>query len=229
MGSNHITCADTDEGDLDARYAAGELAGNVTEAFEEHYFACDRCWAMVQHAIEIRAAESGAVVSGSNEIRSIQRGAARGDAPPLSLANRAPARRNIGATRWLALAAAATIVLVVGTWHADPWRRPGPAPVAMRGSTDSLHVETSIRGTTLVANWARAREATNYQVRLYTAGGTVLHQRELPDTIIAVAASSVAGVAPGTALYWEVQALNRTRQVVARSGLRATRYPRLSP
>lgn len=216
MKSNGITCADTDEGDLEARYAAGLLAHDEVEAFEEHFFGCDRCWTMVQRAVEIRAIESRAIESGV-----AHRGAAQAE-----IARRAPARRNTGALRWLAVAAVATII-VAGTWSVDAWRRPVADTIAMRGPVDSLHVVTQTRGMTLIASWARAPEASSYRVRLYSESGTVLHHREMTDTIVTLTAASLPKIAPGTALYWEIQALNRTRQVVARSGLRAVRFPTL--
>lgn len=204
MRSSKFTCADTDERDLEARYAAGQLSSDDAEAFEEHFFACDRCWSLVQRAVEIRAAQGRA---------------ARTVRPP-----RSPAWRSYRVSRWLTLAAAATIV--AGIWRAGALRDPGSETVAMRGPTDSLHVVTGTRGATLIASWARAIEASSYRVRLYSASGTLLHQRELTDTTIAVAASSLPKTSPGTDLYWEIQAINRSRQVVARSGLRAVRFPR---
>ena len=207
MKSDGITCADTDEGELEARYAAGLLAHDEAEAFEEHYFACDRCWTMVQRTVEIRAVE--------------------GRAAPAPIARSAPVRRNARAPRWLALAAAAAII-IAGTWRIDAWRRPGAETIAMRGPVDSLHVVTQTRGMTLIASWARAAEASSYRVRLYSESGTVLHHREVTDTTITLAAASLPRIAPGTILYWEVQAITRTRQVVARSGLRAVRFPTLA-
>jgi len=39
-----------------ARYLAGRLADAEAEAFEAHYFGCERCWAEVRAAQELRAA-----------------------------------------------------------------------------------------------------------------------------------------------------------------------------
>lgn len=204
MRPGGITCADSEERDLDARYASGQLAEAEAEAFEEHFFGCDHCWTRVQRAVEIRAVE----------------GEAARTATPIH----ASARSNFAPSRWMALAAAATL-LIVGTLSTDAWRRPGMEPVAMRGATDSLNVVTSIRGTSLVAAWKPASEASSYRARLYSADGKVLYQRETADTTVAVAAASLRHTTPGAMLYWEIQALNRTRQVVARSGLRPLRFP----
>lgn len=225
MRSNAITCADVDDGDLESRYAAGELSEDEAEAVEEHFFACDRCWTLVQRAVEIRAVE-GAAGKSAVESRSNEKGVAHRGTAPAPIARRAPAWRNPRNSRWLALAAAATII-VVGTWRIDAWRRVGSETVAMRGPTDSLHVVTETRGTTLIASWARAAEATSYRVRLYSASGTVLHRREVTDTSITLAAATLPKTAPGASVYWEIQAINRTRQVVARSGLHAVQFPRL--
>lgn len=203
MRSSKFTCEDTDERDLEARYAAAKLSSDDAEAFEEHFFACDRCWSLVQRAVEIRAAQTRAARA----------------RPP-----RSPAWRSNRVSRWLTLAAAA--IIVAGIWRAGALRGPGSETVAMRSPTDSLHVVTGTRGATLIASWARAIEASSYRVRLYSASGTLLHQRDLTDTTIAVAASSLPKTLPGTDLYWEIQAINRSRQVVARSGLRAVRFPR---
>lgn len=200
MNSTKITCADTDERDLEARYAASQLTEDEAEAFEEHYFSCDRCWTLVQRAVEIRAVEHRT--------------------------RRATSWRTIATSPWLAIAAAATIV-VAGTLSVDDWRSRGSEAVTMRGSTDSLHVVTHTRGTMLVASWTRVVEASSYRARLYSASGTVLHQREVTDTTIAVSAASLPKTAPDTELYWEIQAINRTRQVVGRSGLRAIRFPKV--
>jgi len=216
MKSSGITCADTDEGHLEARYAAGALPDDEAEAFEAHFFACDRCWMLVQRAIEVRAVESRAA---KGSVASAQTTAG---IRPLG----APRRRDFGAARWLALAAGITL-LAVGTWRVDAWRQPAPQTVAMRGPTDSLHVVTQTRGTTLIATWVRATEASSYRVRLYSASGTVLHQREVTDTTVSLAAASLPQTAPGAAMFWEIQAMNRMRQVIARSGLREVRFPRL--
>ncbi len=209
MNSTKITCADTDERDLEARYAASQLSEDEAEAFEEHYFSCDRCWTLVQRAVEIRAVEIRAV-----EIRAVE-----------NRSRRATSWRSIATSRWLAIAAAATIV-VAGTLSVDDWRSRGSEAVTMRGSTDSLHVVTHTRGTMLVASWTRVVEASSYRARLYSASGTVLHQREVTDTTIAVSAASLPKTAPDAELYWEIQAMNRTRQVVGRSGLRAIGLPK---
>ena len=219
MRSNTITCADTDRGDLEARYAAGQLSENEAEVFEEHFFACDRCWTLVQHATEIRAAES--IAATLPAVTTPEVVASTAIVPALHV----PARKYNNPSRWLALAAVATFI-VIGTWRAEVWRRPGAEVATMRGPTDTLHVVTQTRGTTLIASWARTADATAYGVRLYSASGASLFQRETTDTTVALAAASLPNIVPGAALYWEIQAIDRMRQVVGRSGLRKATFPR---
>jgi CHAT domain-containing protein len=54
--SKTLDCASIEEQDLVSRYVGRKLSPEEAEAFEEHYFACDRCWAEVQQGTEVRAA-----------------------------------------------------------------------------------------------------------------------------------------------------------------------------
>jgi hypothetical protein len=58
-----VTCAIVDERNLEARYLAGQLSDAEAEAFEAHYFGCDRCWGLMQRALEVRAASVPALRS----------------------------------------------------------------------------------------------------------------------------------------------------------------------
>lgn len=54
--SRTLDCNAVEEQDLVSRYVGRKLSPEEAEAFEEHYFGCDRCWAEVQAATEVRAA-----------------------------------------------------------------------------------------------------------------------------------------------------------------------------
>jgi hypothetical protein len=56
MSDDLLTCERVDEDDLDTRYLAGRLSDAESAAFEEHFFACDRCWALVHRGAAISAA-----------------------------------------------------------------------------------------------------------------------------------------------------------------------------
>ena len=54
--SKTFDCAFVEEQDVVSRYVGRKLSPEEAEAFEEHYFSCERCWAEVQAATELRAA-----------------------------------------------------------------------------------------------------------------------------------------------------------------------------
>jgi CHAT domain-containing protein/tetratricopeptide (TPR) repeat protein len=54
--SKILDCNSVEEQDLVSQYVGQKLSPEEAEAFEEHYFGCDRCWAEVQAATEVRAA-----------------------------------------------------------------------------------------------------------------------------------------------------------------------------
>ena len=95
--SRVFDCTAVEDQDLVSRYLARKLSPEEAEAFEEHYFGCDRCWAEVQRATELRAAlESGAGLGAKQE------------AAVPSRVIRGPWRT------WAPLAAAAGIAIAVG-------------------------------------------------------------------------------------------------------------------
>jgi hypothetical protein len=55
MASTDLTCSDVERDELDLKYLRGRLSPEHAEAFEAHYFACDRCWALVHGGFEVRA------------------------------------------------------------------------------------------------------------------------------------------------------------------------------
>jgi CHAT domain-containing protein len=55
MPATAIDCRRVEEEDLIGRYLRDELPPAEAEAFEMHYFECDRCWPLVQAATGVRA------------------------------------------------------------------------------------------------------------------------------------------------------------------------------
>ena len=54
-----LDCQYVEENDLVSSYLGGRLSEEEAEAFERHYFGCERCWAEVKAGQEIRAALKG--------------------------------------------------------------------------------------------------------------------------------------------------------------------------
>jgi CHAT domain-containing protein/tetratricopeptide (TPR) repeat protein len=96
--SKVFDCTAVEEQDLVSRYVTRKLSPEESEAFEEHYFGCDRCWSEVQRATELRAA--------------LESGAGLGQKPDEALKS-APVIRGPWRT-WVPLAAAAGIAVAVG-------------------------------------------------------------------------------------------------------------------
>jgi hypothetical protein len=214
MEPTRITCTRVDEEDLDARYLAGALSEEEAEAFEEHYFGCDRCWAAVQLGLDVRAAAPP--------------GTDRTVEPrPLTVARGAePRPAPVARPRWWPLAIAASVaVLAVGVWQWGGRSPVTPAGDGLRGPADSIHAVASFRGRTLVLSWQPAPSADRYAVRLQKRDATVVVERLVGDTSFAIPRDSLSGVADRERVFWEVRALDALRRTIARSRLVPTEVP----
>ena len=215
MQPTQITCTRVEEEDLDARYLAGTLSEEEAEAFEEHYFGCDRCWSAVQLGLGVRAAHHAGMEHPPSTTPAMTVARGRGNHVA------APTRR-----RWVPLAVAASIaVIAVGVWQAG--NRPNVVPVddRLRGPADSIHAVAMVRGRTLVISWQPKPAADRYGVRLQKSNATVMLERMVEDTSLAVSRDSLSGVANGERVYWEVRAFDALRRTIARSRLIPTAIP----
>jgi hypothetical protein len=192
MSETTISCGLVEEGDLDTRYLAGTLGEAEAEAFEAHYFGCDRCWALVQQGLDARAAFSGGGI---------------------------PRRRPMPVRRWwLAAAAAAVVVAGAGLYRSLGRGKPFDDTVT-RGTAAKLVLSTAIRADTLLAVWNRIPDATEYRARLYTAAGDLTWERKTADTALAVTPDSLPSHPDYAGLSWEVHAINAVGSVLGSSGL----------
>lgn len=199
MSTAEITCELVDERDLDTRYLADRLSPEEAEEFEAHIFGCERCWALVQQGLEVRAALD----------------------PEVGVSRRRPGASGPSGTRrgWWGLAAAAAVaVVMLGTWWTGQRSGLGPAEDVLRGGEVPFLVTSSGTEAALHAAWPRQANADLYRVRLYAADGTLAAQRELVDTSIVLPRDSIPLPREAPA-FWEVQALDHLRQPVARSDL----------
>lgn len=208
MEPTPITCTRVEQEDLDARYLAGALSDEEAEAFEEHYFGCDRCWSTVRRGLEVRAATDAPTPA--------PRTHARGSTVGRGTASRTPV---LAHRRWRPVAiAAALALLAIGVWQRTE-RPEFPASDGVRGPIDSLRAIAFTRGRTLLVSWPPKRNADAYGVRLQKSDGTIVIDRATSDTVLAVSRDSLPGAADGERLYWEVRAFDPLRRTIARSGL----------
>jgi hypothetical protein len=56
MSMPDLTCAEVDDRDLESGYLAGRLTAEEAEAYEAHYFGCERCWRTLETALAVRGA-----------------------------------------------------------------------------------------------------------------------------------------------------------------------------
>ncbi len=200
MADVELNCDLVDATDIERAYLRGTLTEADAEAFEAHYFACDRCWASLQRAIEQRAAFSGMA-----EAPATRRWISRGRATQ---------------ARW-PLAVAASIVLVVAASSrlTSDLRRSPAADDTERGRATAMTVRASTDANALVLTWLPVHGAERYRVRLFAPDGTVLIERTVTDTIVGIPRDSLSAGARARAAFWSVDALDATRQSLARSSL----------
>jgi len=190
MSADAITCELVDERDLDTRYLTGKLSPAEAEAFEAHYFGCEACWKLVNQGMEVRSAL--APTAGSPGIR----------------------------PHWWGLAAAAGIAAVaLGLWRLGDGSDPGRPEDVLRGEASAFVVNAAAEGGRLVAAWPRLADADVFRVRLYSADGLVVFERETPDSFLSVPLDSLAPPVRGGPMFWQVQALDGLRNPIVRSDL----------
>jgi hypothetical protein len=208
MNDHDVSCERVDERDLDTRYLAGLLTPEEAEAFEGHFFGCERCWELVQQGLGVRSAfQADAVLSAM-------------PAGPVS------ARTRLHRRGWWGLAAAAGIAVVaLGVWQLNDLSEPGSPEDVLRGGRTAFAVTPAMDREALTATWPQVADADVYRVRLYAADGVLVLERETGDTSVSVPVDSVATAAQGAEMFWQVQALDPLRNSVAGSDLTRAALP----
>jgi hypothetical protein len=222
-----MTCDEVDDANLDVRYVAGSLAPADAEAFEEHYFGCERCWALVQQGLALRAAAIDGVSSSASGV-DVPAAKAPPDAPrvvPLA-GGRFESRRSYGRPAWRAGALAAAALLVAVSIARFVPRARQDAADTERGAQLSLPVTASRPSAdSLVASWPRVAGAVRYRVRMFSASGALLAEGQSGDTTAVQLASRLRKANDqrtprGPArLFWNVEALDVRGTVIAKSPL----------
>lgn len=197
MNMAEIDCARAEEKDSLARYLGGRLSEADAKAFEAHYFGCERCWAEVNAAAEIREAKGFDVFS----------------TPPTVTRG---ARRDV----WTLLAAAAAVaVMVLGLRQLSEISEVSRPGTVLRGShlePLSLTIRPGSSGE-FVLQWSARPEAQVYVVEIFGPDGATVWEKETSETTATVEAGALPTSRPGISLYATVEALDGTRQPVARS------------
>jgi len=189
MPTSVFTCEDVDARDLAAAYLAGRLLPDDAAAYEAHYFGCERCWAALRRATELRAAFATA---------------APATVVPIASRRFRPA-----------LAAAAVLAVALSGWLVLGQLRTTPPGGTTRGAADSLPLSASVETAELLVSWRPFAGADSYRVRLFAFDGALLYELETADTVASVPRDSVRE--EPIQLFWQVQALDALRQPVARS------------
>lgn len=188
--SGHCLYRDDDE--TLRLYAAGALAPEAAEAFEEHLFSCDRCDGDLRTALEIRAAMPAAA----------------------TVADAAPRRRP--RTMYSLLAVAATALLVtLGLWQS---RTPQPP---LHDPTRGVEARPIVAGGTVAdsafhVHWEPRAHARQYLVQFFAEDGTPLQSLRTSATAASIPLSDSMAV---RSFYWNVQALDADGVVIDRSEL----------
>lgn len=158
--SHLLTCAQVRERDIIPAYVSGDLADDVAEAFERHYFECHECSDELMLASSVRDATNPRV----------ERTANRSALP----------RRTVA--RFAAVAAA--LVLTVVVWRVvDERDRIG---TVRSGPSNPIAVSSEVTDTAIQLRWPAVPAAARYEVRVNAEDGTPLfaQQSDEPSSTI---------------------------------------------
>jgi hypothetical protein len=133
------------------------------------------------------------------------------------------AERRTPATRWLALAAAALLMIGIGTFTMRG-HRATPAADVLRGNSQSISLIEPRAGASIARPvqlaWHRLESATSYRVELLSKGGELIGTWNTPDTTLAIPDSARVGANESYDVW--VRATLTDRTVVSSSMVRFT-------
>ena len=177
---NPLSCDAVDMHDTVARYVSGHLTEDAAAAFEQHLEGCERCWAEVQLALQVRAATR------QSQGHNLQ--------PSL--------RRAVHQSRWFAAAAAAVVLAISGWWLLDYRDR---ATEVTRGGGGIAITAAQVSQGGVRLSWRSVDGALRYRVAVSRADGTPLLTRDTDLTELILAPSELPAPLP-TALLLELRA-----------------------
>jgi Putative zinc-finger len=197
-----ITCARVDDAHLDTRYLNGELPEDLAEAFEAHFFACERCWSLVHGGLAAAAAIPDAAPA--------SRGA--------DLTSR-PALRRRRLVPWATAAGIAAILLV----YAGGVGRQRNAAVrdVVRGGHGGFSAAVSRSADSATVQWSAQPGAAHYRITVFSAAGNAQVRTTTSRTRWGIALDSVRRLAGAGRLWLQVDALDSLDQLIATTPLTA--------
>jgi hypothetical protein len=198
-------CPYGDDSLVIADYLAGRLSPAKTEVFEAHSFGCDRCFAELQRASELRAANEDRLASDAHQRRPVARSSW---------------------VSWPSLAVAATVVLAIGVWYASPIIDDAEIPLepVYRDGEDSAASGQNLRliverNDNIVSfSWTEVPGADQYQLRVFTESGDPVFEQQTQGTSIELPETSWQDTNTPGKFYGQVIALDELRQVIVQSG-----------
>jgi hypothetical protein len=192
-----IDCSYVNEHDLVALYLATRLPANDAEAFEAHYFGCERCWQEVRQTGELRSA------FGKQFVVIAQ--------PP-----------RITRDFWAPLAAAA-VVAVMAFGLIRLTERPNPSPdsrVFRSASANRLDLTVRLGSAgQVILEWSPHPDAGRYRVAVFRSDGLPVLKSETSDLRVSLDLGALPPPPAGIAFLGKVEALDTMGQVVAESDL----------
>ena len=194
-----MDCTRADEGDQVALYLAGKLLESDAEAFELHYFGCDRCASALREGGEIRGALGKPVL-----------------VPAAHPVDRPASGRDV----WTLLAAAAAVAMFFyGIRHLTERQDLVQDSVVLRSeSADSLRLNVSAGPSgQVVLEWPSHPDADSYRIEIVRSDGLPVLESETADRRILLAVGDLPPRPAGVSLLARVEAMNALRQVVAKS------------
>lgn len=176
-----------------ARYLAGSLPGSEQDRFEEHYFACDACFAEVNAGAEIRAATTVA---------------------------QAPARSRPRIYRYAA--AAAVVAALAALPFVLERSRPGVEETPVwRGSATAAHpLHLTAENDQWTFRWDAQPAAAGYEIELYSEEGKLLLRQDTAETSMTIDRSAIPPETATKPVYARLRAIDATGSPARISGLR---------
>ncbi len=205
-----------------------ELADEERRRLEEHLAGCPACAAErdLARAFEPDAEELAAhhdeiaaITARLREVSPVRARAepAGGKVLPWRAADdsAAPAaKRRVSRQRWLGLAAAAVLALVVGFGivaprQADRLDAPPTAGSTLRSATvRAIAPEGTVARRPGGFEWSAVANASAYRVRLLDVRGDVLFETTVPGTRAALSPEAAAALSPRVTYRWRVEAMD---------------------